>query len=144
VWWQRRLTKQEARKRTQRSETEGCKGARAVATEKRPPGSQILHSEIRRVKLNRAGIVSCKPTNRKKVVNHRRCSKNVVKTKGAMSVACTHGRDRKTRAICDHDGRRMRRRWRVNGGEYTLVVSGVVSGSRVGDPGWLEVAGPWC
>ena len=54
-----------------------------------------------------------------------------------MSAGGTHGRDRKTRAICDHDGRRMRRR-RVNGGEYTRVGSGVVSGSRVGDPGWSD------
>jgi hypothetical protein len=55
-----------------------------------------------------------------------------------MSAGGTHRGDRKTRAIGDHDGRRMRGRRRVNGGEDTRVGSGVVSGSRVGDPVWPD------
>ena len=51
-----------------------------------------------------------------------------------MSAGGTHRGDRKTRAIGDHDGRRMRGRRRLNIGEDTRVGSGVVSGSRVGDP----------
>jgi hypothetical protein len=96
--------------------TEGCKGASCCATKKRLPRIQILHSKTRRVKLNRAGIVSCKPTNRKKVVNYRQGNKNVRKTKGAMSVGGIHECDRKTRAIVNHDGQRIRDRRRMNGG----------------------------
>ena len=105
-----------------------------MLSEQRTSGSQILHSKTRRVKFNETGIVSGKPTNRKKVMDHRGCNKNVRKTKRAMSTGGTHGRDRKTRPICDHNGRRKKGR-RANR-EYTRVGSGVVSGSRVGDPLW--------
>jgi hypothetical protein len=54
-----------------------------------------------------------------------------------MSASGTHGRDRKTRAIGDHDGRRVRGR-RVNGREYTKVRGGVVGSTRVGDPLWAD------
>lgn len=108
------------------------------------PGSQILHDKTRRVKLNGTGVVSCKTTNRKKVVNYRRCNKNVGKTKGAMCAGGTHGRDRKTRAICDHDGRRMRRR-RVNGGECPgREWCGKWLPSRRSRLARQEVSGPWC
>jgi hypothetical protein len=60
------------------------------------PRSQILHSKTKRVKFNRTGIVSCKSTNRKEVVNHIRCNKNIRETKRTMSAGGTHGRDRKT------------------------------------------------
>ena len=115
-------------------ETKECKGARVVTSEQRTSGSQILHSKTRRVELNGTGIVNCKPTNRKKVMDHRGCNKNVRKTKRAMSAGGTHGCDRKTRPICDHNGRRKRGGRRANGREYTRVGSGVVSGSRVSDP----------
>ena len=82
----------------------GVKGPRAIASKEGTPRSQIVHSNTRRVKLDRAGVVSSKLANRKKVVNHRRCNKNVGKTKWAMSAGGSHGCDRKTRAISDHDG----------------------------------------
>jgi hypothetical protein len=104
-----------AKKAKQTPGNEECKGARAVTSEQRTPGSQILHSKTRRVKLHRTRIISCKTTNRKKVVNHRRGNKNIGKAKGAVSASGTHGRDRKTRTIYDHDGRRVKERGRVNG-----------------------------
>jgi hypothetical protein len=89
-----------------RRKAKGVKGPGAVTSEQRTPGSQILDSKTRRVKFNRTRIVSCKTTNRKEVMNHRRSNKNIRKTKGAMSTGGTHRRDRKARAICDHNGRR--------------------------------------
>ena len=68
----------------------------------------------------------------------KRYNTDVGKAKGAMSAGGTHRGDRKTRAIGDHDGRRMRGRRRVNGGEDARVGSGVVSGSRLGDPVWPD------
>jgi len=59
-------------------------------------------------------------TNRKEVVNHRGSNKDIRKTKRAMSVSGTHGSDRKTRTIGDHDGRRVGGR-RMNRREYTRV-----------------------
>ena len=82
----------------------GVKGPRAIASKEGTPRSQILHSKTRRVKLDRAGVVSSKLANRKKVVNHRRCNQNVGKTKRAMSAGGTHKHGRKTRAISDYDG----------------------------------------
>jgi len=93
--------------RGEEEDAEGVKRPLAVAPKVGTPRGQILHSKTRRVKLNRAGVVSSKLANRKKVVNHRRCNKNVGKTKRAMSASGTHGRDRKTQAISDHDGGRM-------------------------------------
>jgi hypothetical protein len=84
--------------------TKGVKGPRTVTSEQRTPGSQILHSKTRRVKLHRTRIVSCKTTNKKKIINHRGCNKNIGKMKGAMSADGTHRGDRKTRAIGVHDG----------------------------------------
>jgi len=60
-----------------------------------------------------------------KVVNHRRSNKNVRKTKGTMRAGGTHRRDRKTRPIDDHNGRRKKGRWRVNRRKYIGVRSGV-------------------
>jgi hypothetical protein len=89
-----------------RRKAKGVKGPGAVTSEQRTPGSQILDSKTRRVKFNRTRIVSCKTTNRKEVMNHRRSNKNIRKTKGAMGTGGTHRRDRKARAVCDHNGRR--------------------------------------
>src|SRR6185503_15236723 len=83
--------------------TKGVKGPRAVTSEERTPGSQILHSKTRRVKFDRTEIVSSKLANGKKVVNHLRSNKNIRKTKRARSR--THGGDRKVRLITNHDGR---------------------------------------
>jgi hypothetical protein len=85
----------------------GVKGSRAVTAKKRTPRGKILHSKARRVELNRTRIVSCKLTNGKKVIDHLRSNKNIMKTKGTRSR--THGCDRKTRPITNHDRRRMRR-----------------------------------
>jgi CRISPR/Cas system CMR subunit Cmr4 (Cas7 group RAMP superfamily) len=73
-----------------RREAKGVKGPGAVASEQRSPGSQILYSKTRRVKFHRTRIVSCKTTNRKKVMNHGRSHKNIRKAKGAMSTGGTH------------------------------------------------------
>jgi hypothetical protein len=74
-------------------------------------------------------------TNRKDVVNHRGSHKNIGKAKGAVGVSGTHGSDRKTRTICDHDERGVRERRRMHRRKYIGFEGGVVSGTRVGDPG---------
>ena len=87
-------------------EAEECKGARAVTSEERTPGSRILHSKTRGVKFDRTGVVSSKLANRKKVVNHLRSNKNIRKTRSR-----THGSDRKARPITNYDRRRTRGVW---------------------------------
>ena len=86
-----------------KTEGERCKRARAVTSEERTPGSRILHSKTKRVKFDRTGVVSNKLANGKKVVNHLRSNKNIRKTR-----IRTHGGDRKTRPITNHDGRRTK------------------------------------
>ena len=88
------------------------KGSRAITSEEQTPGSRILHSKTRRVKFNKTRIVSCELTNGKKVVNHLRSNENIRKMKGTRSR--THGSDRKTRPITNHDRRRTRRMRRAN------------------------------
>ena len=84
-WWkkasrQKKKTKKpKARQRKQ--EAEECKGARAVTSEERTPGSRILHSKTRRVKFDRTRVASSKLANKKKVVNHLRSDKNIRKTR---------------------------------------------------------------
>ena len=109
-------------------EAEECKGARAVTSEERTPGNRILHSKIRRVKFDSTGVVSSKLANGKKIVNHLRSNKTIRKTRSR-----THGGDRKTRLITNHD-RRTRGVWGSDGKEDTDIRSGVERGARVGDP----------
>jgi hypothetical protein len=52
--------------------TKGVKGSGAITSEEWTLGSQILHRKTRSVKLDRTRIVSCKLTNRKKIMNHLR------------------------------------------------------------------------
>ena len=92
-----------------RRKAKGVKGPRAVTPEERTPGGRILYSEARRIKLDGTRIVSCKLTNGKKVMNHLRSNKDIVKTKRARSRA--HGGDRKARPVTNHDGRRTRGVW---------------------------------
>jgi len=87
--------------------TEGVMGPRAVTSEKLTPGSQILHSKTKRVKFDRTRIVNCKLANGKKIVDHVGSNKNIGKTKRTRSS--THGGDRKTRPITNHDRRGARR-----------------------------------
>ena len=84
--------------------TKGVKGPRAITSEERTPGSRILHSKTRGVKFDGIRIVSSKLANRKKIMNHLRCNKNIRKVKRIRSR--THGSDRKTGPIANHDGRR--------------------------------------
>jgi len=44
--------------------------------------------------------------NRKEIINHVRCNKDIGRTKRTVGTRITHGNDRKTRTIADHDGRR--------------------------------------
>ena len=133
-WWktasrQKQQTKKKSKAEQRKQENEGCKGARAVTSEKRTPGSRILHSKTRGVKFDRTGVVSSKLANRKKVVNHLRSNKNMRKTRSR-----THGGDRKARPITNHDRRRTRRVWGSDRREDTSIGSGVERGARVGDP----------
>ena len=94
------------RSRRQSSEsrkTKSVKGPRAVTSEERTPESRILHSKTRRVKFDGTRIISNKLVNGKKVVNHLRSNKDIGKTKRTRSR--THGGDRKTRPVTNHDGR---------------------------------------
>ena len=86
--------------------TEGVKGVRAVTSEKRTAGSQILHSKPRGVKIDRTGIVSGELANEKKIVNNVGSNKHIRETERTGSG--THGGDRKTRTIADHDRGRTR------------------------------------
>jgi hypothetical protein len=79
-------------------------------------------------------------TNRKEIVNHLRSNKDIRETERTMSR--THKGDRKTRTITDHDGRRTRGVRRSDRRKDTRIWSGVVRGTRVGDPlganGWCQ------
>jgi hypothetical protein len=112
----------------------GVEGAGAVASEEGAPSCRVLHSKTRRVKLDRARIISSKPTNRKKIVDQRRSDKNIGNAKRAGRAGGTLRCDRKTRAIRHHDGRRERGGRRANRGEYTRVESGVIGSTGVRDP----------
>ena len=144
-WWkkvsrQKQQTKKKKPKAEQRKqEVEECKGAPAVTSEERMPGSRILHSNTRRVKFDGTGIVSSKLANGKKSMNHLRGNKNIGKTERTMSR--THDGDRKTRPIANHDGRRTRGMWGSDRREDTGVWGGVKGGTRVGDP---LSADQWC
>jgi len=110
----RRHSKSSRRRRSRRRssgsrKSKGVKGPRAVTSEERTPGSRILHSKTRGVKFDGTRIVSCKLANGKKIMNHPRSNKNIGKTKKTRSR--THGSDRKTRLIANHDGRRARGMW---------------------------------
>jgi translation initiation factor IF-1 len=86
------------------------------------PGSRVLHGKARGVELNRAGVVSAELTDGKEVMGHLRGNKNMRKKKETRSR--THGGDRKTRSITNHD-----RRW-IRGmcgrTEERMLASGVV------------------
>ena len=112
--------------------TKAVKGSRAVTSEERTSGSQILHSKTRGVKFNRTRIVSCKLANGKKIVNHLRSNKNMGKSKRARDRA--NGSDGDTRSVNNHDGRGIGRMSRTDRREYTSVRSSVVGGPRVSDP----------
>jgi hypothetical protein len=104
------------------------------------PGSQILHRKTISVKLHRTKIVSCKLTNRRKIMNHLRSNKDIREMKRTGSR--TLRSDRKTGSITDHDGRRTRGVRRSDRRKDTRIRSGVVRGTRVGDPlgadGWRQ------
>ena len=102
----RRRHGKSSRRRRSRSRSSGSrkpksvKVPRAVTSEERTPESRILHNKTRRVKFDRTGVVSSKLANGKKVMNHLRSNKNIRKTRSR-----THGGDRKTRPITNHDRR---------------------------------------
>jgi len=112
--------------------TKGVKGSRAVTSKKRTPGSRILHSKTRGVKFDGTRVVSSKLANGKKIMNHLRSNKNIGKTERTRSR--THGGDRKTGPITNHDGRRTREMWGSDRRDNTGIWSGVEGGTRVGDP----------
>ena len=109
-----------------KEEAEECKGVLGVTSEERTPGSRILHSKTRRVKLNRTRVISSKLANRKKVVNHLRSNKDFNKAKRTGSR--THGGDRKARPITNHDERRTRGVWGSDRREDTGIRGGVEGG----------------
>ena len=57
--------------------------------------------------------------NGKKIMNHLRSNKDIEKTKRGRSR--THGGDRKTRHITNHDGRKTREVWGSDRGEDTGI-----------------------
>jgi len=101
------LTKGKSKVGERKQEDRGYNGARDVTSEKLTPGSQILHSKTKRVKFDRTRILNCKLANGKKIVDHVRSNENIGKTKRTRSS--THGGDRKTRPITNHDRRGARR-----------------------------------
>lgn len=60
----------------------GCpkhlEGPRAITSNEKGTGGQILHRQTKWVKVNRARIIDGKPKNRKEVMNNLRSYKNVV------------------------------------------------------------------
>ena len=90
------------------------------------PGSRILHSKTRGVKFDGTRIVSSKLANGKKIMNHLRSNKNIGKTERTRSR--THGSDRKTRPIANHDGR-TRGMWGSDRREDTGIRGGVEGGT---------------
>ena len=112
--------------------TEGVKGPRAITSKERTSGSQIFHSKTRGVKFDGTKIVSSKLANGKKIMNHLRSNKNIRKAERTRSR--THGGDRKTGPIANHDGRRTRGLWGSDRREDTGIWGGVEGGTRVGDP----------
>ena len=115
-----------------RRKAKGVKGPSAVTPEERTPGGRILYSKTSRVKLDGIRVVSCKLTNRKKVMNHPRSNKYIGKKKRTRSR--THGGDRKTRPITNHDRRRTRGVWGSDRREDIVIWGGVERGTRVDDP----------
>ena len=105
-----------------RRKAKGVKGPSAVTPEERMPGGRILYSKARRVKLDGTRVVSCKLTNRKKIMNHPRRNKDIGKTKRTRNR--TDCSDRKARPITNHDGRRTRGVWGQT--EERIPASGVV------------------
>ena len=65
-------------------------------------------------------------------MNHLRSNKDIGKKKRIKSR--THGGDRKTRPITNHDARRTRGVWGSDRREDTGIRGGVERGTRVGDP----------
>jgi hypothetical protein len=110
----------------------GVKGPGAVTSVQWTPGSQIFHRKTRSVKLHKTRIVSCKLTNRKKIVNHLRSNKDIREAK--RTVSRTHRSDRKTGSITDHDGGRTGGVRRPDRRKDTCNRSSVVRSTRVGDP----------
>ena len=132
----RRCRGKSSRRRSRRrssgsKKTKGLKGPRAVTSEERTPGSRILHSKTRGVKFDGTRIVSSKLTNGKKIMNHLSSNKNIRKAERTRSR--THGGDRKTGPVANHDGR-TRGMWGSDRREDTGVWGGVEGGTRVGDP----------
>jgi len=115
-----------------RRKTESVKGSRAITSEKWTPGGQILHSKTRVVKFDRTRVISSKLTDRKKIVDHLRSNKNIRKAKRTRSR--THGGDRETGPITNHDRRRRRGIRRSSRREDTSIRGGVVGSTRVSDP----------
>src|SRR6185437_17174933 len=96
--------RQRSRRRGSRSrKPKSVKGPRAVTSEERTLGSQILHSKTRGVKFDGTRIVRSKLANGKKIMNHLRSNKNIRKPERTRSR--THGGDLKTGPITHHDGR---------------------------------------
>ena len=112
-------TKKKSKAEQRKQEDEGCKGARAVTSEKRTPGSRILHNKTRGVKFDETRIVSSKLANGKKIMNHLRSNKNIGKTERIRSR--THGGDRKTRPITNYDERRTKGVWGLDRREDTGI-----------------------
>ena len=112
--------------------TEGVKGPRAVTSEKRTSESQILHSKPKGVKIDRTGIVGGELANGKKIVNNVGSNKHIRETERTGSG--THGGDRKTRAIADHDRGRTRGIGGSDGRKDASMRCGVEQGARVGNP----------
>jgi hypothetical protein len=65
-------------------------------------------------------------------MDHLRSNKDIGKTKGTWST--THGSDRKTRPITNHNRRRIRVMWGLDRRKEASIRGGVVGGTQVGDP----------
>jgi hypothetical protein len=65
-------------------------------------------------------------------MDHLRSNEDIGKMKGTRST--THGGDRKTRPITNHDCRRIRGMWRSDRRKKSNIRGGVVRGTRASDP----------
>jgi hypothetical protein len=75
---------------TGRRVLERIKLPRTVALKKLTPGKKVLHRKTKRVKIDRAIIISSELTDRDKILNNARCNENIMSS-SCWRILC--GRD---------------------------------------------------
>jgi hypothetical protein len=60
---------------------ERIKLSHTIASKKLTPGKKVLHRKTKRVKIDRAIIISSELTDGEKILNNARCNENITKMK---------------------------------------------------------------